>query len=173
MADKNQYSRTPPRLKDVCISSPVYFITCCTHQRQQLLAGNTVHRAFRSFSRQGFEERNIAVGRYVIMPDHIHFFVRGSYDFRLGIWMSQLKGFLTKQIRNCSRSPVANDSCPEGNCYRKTKPVWQRGFFDHLLRSHESDSEKWMYAEQNPVRAGLVENAKDWPYAGCITEIRL
>ena len=42
----------------------------------------------------------------------------------------------------------------------------QRGFFDHLLRSAESYGQKWNYVRENPVRAGLVEKAEDWPYAG-------
>jgi len=43
--------------------------------------------------------------------------------------------------------------------------VWQRGFFDHLLRSEESYSEKWNYVRNNPVRAGLVASGDDWPLA--------
>jgi len=40
-------------------------------------------------------------------------------------------------------------------------PVWQRGFFDHLLRSDESYAEKWNYVRENPVRAGLAQSAED------------
>ncbi len=46
------------------------------------------------------------------------------------------------------------------------EPVWQRGFFDHLLRSDESYAQKWQYVWDNPVRAGLVAKAEDWAYAG-------
>jgi hypothetical protein len=49
-------------------------------------------------------------------------------------------------------------------------PIWQRGFFDHVLRSDESYAEKWNYVRANPVRAGLV-NDPDWPYAGEIVVI--
>jgi hypothetical protein len=35
-------------------------------------------------------------------------------------------------------------------------PDWQKGFFDHVLRSQESAGEKWKYVRENPVRAGLV-----------------
>ncbi len=49
--------------------------------------------------------------------------------------------------------------------------LWQRGFFDHLLRNSDSYSEKWKYVEQNPVRAGLVADAEDWPFAGEIVRI--
>ena len=47
-------------------------------------------------------------------------------------------------------------------------PLWQAEFFDHLLRSHESWTEKWTYVHENPVRAGLVARAEDWPYSGSI-----
>ena len=43
-------------------------------------------------------------------------------------------------------------------------PYWQKGFFDHVLRGSESASEKWAYGRNNPVRAGLVQRADDWPY---------
>jgi putative transposase len=46
------------------------------------------------------------------------------------------------------------------------QPVWQEEFFDHVLRSDESYSEKWDYVRQNPVRVGLVADADDWPWQG-------
>jgi len=36
----------------------------------------------------------------------------------------------------------------------------------------ESYSEKWNYTVQNPVRAGLVSNAEEWPFQGEIVSIR-
>ena len=37
---------------------------------------------------------------------------------------------------------------------------------DDLLRSAESYGQKWNYVRENPIRAGLVKKAEDWPYAG-------
>lgn len=48
------------------------------------------------------------------------------------------------------------------------RQIWQSGFFDHLLRSSESYSEKWNYVRNNPVWTGLVTNPDDWPYLGHI-----
>ncbi len=160
---EKKHPQTPPRLRNIYAASPVYFVTFCTHARQRLLNNEKLHASFVDFVQRGFDEHHVAVGRYVIMPDHIHLFVRGPYDFRLSIWVNQLKGFLTKRIRFCSRSPVANADVA----------IWQRGFFDHVLRSHESYSEKWKYVEQNPVRAGLVGHPAEWPYAGECAEIRI
>ena len=44
--------------------------------------------------------------------------------------------------------------------------VWQEEFFDHVLRSSESYGQKWDYVRQNPVRAGLVASADEWPWQG-------
>jgi hypothetical protein len=51
--------------------------------------------------------------------------------------------------------------------------LWQREFFDHVLRSNESYAEKWNYVRDNPVRAGFVTSANDWPYAGEIETLML
>ena len=69
--------------------------------------------------------------------------------------MGSLKQFLAKA--------VASEKNP--------KRLWQRRFFDHVLRSDESYAQKWNYVRDNPVRAGLVAKAEDWPYAGEIIAI--
>ena len=51
------------------------------------------------------------------------------------------------------------------------KPLWQPGFFDHVLRNDESYAQKWEYVRHNPVRAGLADSADEWPYQGTIVTI--
>jgi REP element-mobilizing transposase RayT len=114
-----------------------------------------VHAAFVAFASEANSRKNIAVGRYVIMPDHVHLFVRGADDFQVVPWVGTLKQDLGKQIE------------PSG----AISPIWQRGFFDHVLRTDESYTQKWNYVRDNPVRAGLVANADNWPYSGEIVLI--
>jgi len=47
-------------------------------------------------------------------------------------------------------------------------PIWQPDFWDTQLRKGDSYGEKWNYVRNNPVRAGRVERADDWPYHGTI-----
>ena len=148
------YPRLPPRLPRLFPSNPVFFVTLCTYRRQRVLA-TAVHTSFIRFAERAYADRNIVVGRYVIMPDHIHLFVSGSDDFELGRWIGTLKQSLTKSVTH----------------EKASGPSWQRGFFDHVLRSEESYGQKWNYVRDNPVRAGLVEKADDWPYAGEIIVI--
>jgi REP-associated tyrosine transposase len=51
------------------------------------------------------------------------------------------------------------------------KPHGQGAFFDHVLRSYESYSQKWEYVRMNPVRAKLSKTPEDWPYQGEIVRI--
>jgi len=147
-----KYPQVPPRLVRIFPSSPVFFVTVCTYRRAPLLANAAVNASFVQFGKHAYTKYNIAVGRYVIMPDHVHLFVRGPDDFELGRWMGALKQFLAKAVA----------------CEKRPKPLWQRRFFDHVLRSDESYAQKWNYVRDNPVRAGLVPRAEDWPYAGQI-----
>jgi REP element-mobilizing transposase RayT len=85
------------------------------------------------------------------MPDHIHLFASLEVDrIRLSAWVGSLKNSVSKALRE------------QG----EPSPHWQKGFFDHVMRGSESYSEKWDYVRANPVRAGLVARADDWPYAG-------
>jgi hypothetical protein len=58
-----------------------------------------------------------------------------------------------------------------GHLVSNKRTGWQEGFFDHLLRTNESYSQKWNYVRENPVRDGLVKSAADWPYQGEIVYI--
>jgi putative transposase len=145
----NRYPRTPPRLSRIFQRFPLYFVTCCTRDRRHLLANEKVHSAFVDFAEHA-HDHGIAVGKYVILPDHLHLFVVGGDDFVLGKWIGTLKRILAKHVHS--------EVSPAG--------MWQRGFFDHVVRSSESYSEKWTYVRENPVRAGLVSLADEWPFAG-------
>jgi REP element-mobilizing transposase RayT len=111
--------------------------------------------AFVAYSKRAQRDFNVAVGRYVIMPDHVHLFVRGSQVFRLGPWVGLLKQALAKAAQ----------------LSRAEKQLWEEGFFDHILRSDESYAQKWSYVRKNPLRAGLVKSVEDWPYQGEIVYI--
>ena len=88
---KRDFERRPPRLGRIFATGPLCFVTFCTHERQRFLAKDEVHTAFVLFAKRAKDNFNVAVGRYVIMPDHVHLFVRGDYNFRLGPWIGALK----------------------------------------------------------------------------------
>jgi len=157
----------PPRLDLIFqrFDAPVYFVTFNTHTRASLLATPRVHAAFIEYCLSAGDFR-IGIGRYVLMPDHIHLFVCFGIGCAttLSTWIKGLKRKLDYVLLSKGHKPVERPG-------QKLSSFWKPGFHDHLLRSDESYAAKCDYVFQNPVRAGLVSRAEDWPYAGEIVRI--
>jgi REP element-mobilizing transposase RayT len=68
------------RLGRVWIDWPTYFITTCTFKRRPILASNEVARILADELRDAHDRHGWAIGRYVIVPDHVHFFCRAELD---------------------------------------------------------------------------------------------
>jgi REP element-mobilizing transposase RayT len=141
----------PRRLDLIYLSQPLYFVTFTTRDRRAIPSLDDAQLALQRYAHCGIDKFNIALGRYVIMPDHVHSFVRGGRTFTLSPWIGGLKRAMSVALK-----------CPR---------LWQPGFFDHMLRSDESYAGKWNYVRDNPVRAGLVKAADDWLYQGEIVVI--
>jgi REP-associated tyrosine transposase len=141
----------PHRLDLIYINQPLYFVTFTTRDRRAIPSLADAQLALQRYARRAIGKFNVALGRYVIMPDHVHLFVRGGRNFTLSPWIGGLKRAMSVAL--------------------KSPGLWQPGFFDHILRSDESYAGKWNYVRDNPVRAGLVKAADDWLYQGEIVVI--
>ena len=148
---KQMIKDRPHRLDLIYFRSPLYFVTFCTRNRTKIPSLDLAQHAIENYARLGILTFDVAIGRYVIMPDHVHLFVRGGHGFILSTWISGLKRAISVAVAK--------------------QRLWQPGFFDHVLRSSESYAEKWIYVRDNPVRAGLVNDSANWPYQGQIVVI--
>ena len=123
----------------------IVFMTVCAKDREPWLATNRNHDLLRSI---WSDPRSWLVGRYVLMPDHLHLFCAPiDPPLPLGNWVRYWKSAF-------SRSHGAPGH------------RWQNGQWDTRLRREESYDSKWHYVRNNPVRAGLVEDPDAWPYEG-------
>jgi putative transposase len=151
----------PRRLSLIYIGQPLFFVTFCTRNRKRISSLDRAQAALQEYGRVAIEQFNVGLGRYVIMPDHVHFFVRGDSNFRLSLWVSGLKRSISVALLKEAQATLPLQG----------RSLWQPGFFDHILRSDESYAEKWNYVRDNPVRAGLVKDAGKWPYQGEVVRI--
>ena len=121
----------------------IVLLNVCTHQRSPWLAQPVVDEILK---RVWGEALAWLVGRYVLMPDHLHLFCApGAQPAPLDRWVSYWKRLFTLQALNPT--------------WR-----WQVGHWDTRLRRREGYEQRWQYVLQNPVRRGLVARAEDWPY---------
>jgi putative transposase len=128
----------------------VVFVTVCTEKRKPWLANAQVHELLQKIWR---EATAWLVGKYMIMPDHLHLFAGLNNDrIPLDNWVKYWKSQFTKRHQQ-----------PE---YR-----WQADHWDTRMRTQEQYVEKMDYVMLNPERKGLVARSEDWPYQGEIYDL--
>jgi REP element-mobilizing transposase RayT len=135
----------PPRIPNALPweQETVYFLTLSVHFRKPVLDNALAWQSCRA----AFHRLNEwSVLCAIAMPDHLHLLAapQKSRNASVGQFARWFKRWF----------------------YADAKPNWrwEEGVFDRLLRSDESRAEKWEYMRENPVRAGLVGTADDWPY---------
>ncbi len=121
----------------------IYFVTICVANRKPVLANEN---AFIAFKNAVAKLHYWTVLAAILMPDHLHVIAVPTADreAKIGNFAAGIKRWMRQEL-NASWK-------------------WQPGCFDRLLRSNESLHGKWLYVEENPVRAGLVKHWQDWPY---------
>ena len=103
--------------------TPIYFFTACTAARRSLLANATAFACLSDVWGKSAELDGWFVGRFVLMPDHAHFFAAPSSEAKgRGEWI--------KLWKSVSARRLAKE-------FNVSTPFWQEDTFDHLLRSTE------------------------------------
>src|SRR6266516_1224008 len=114
------------RLDRVWIDWPIYFITTCTLKRRPVLASNEFAKILADEWRDAHGRHGWAIGRYVIMPDHMHCFCSAELDAKtLPTFMQAWKQWTSKRMLH-----ELNFS---GNVWQPRK----LSGFDNVLRSRE------------------------------------
>ena len=123
--------------------SVIYFVTICVAKRKPVLANDEAFGAFRKAATRLHDWRVLAA---TLMPDHLHVIATPTEDrdAKVGNLSAAIKRWMRQELHASWQ--------------------WQAGSFDRLLRHDESLRDKWLYVEENPVRAGLVTRWEGWPY---------
>jgi putative transposase len=127
-----------------------YFLTFCTFNRSRaFIHADVADRTMTQIRHTAAIER-FALLAYCLMPDHAHFLV-GGIDAE-----SDLRRFV--------------DSAKQRSAYAharaKRERLWQRGYYDRILRP--SEDPKWVarYILENPVRANLAKSTREYRFLG-------
>ena len=132
----------------------VYFLTICTQNRAQVLSIVPVGAAsgrqpqvqltgVGEIVAQTLEEiplrySHVSVDHYVIMPDHVH-------------WLLRVERKSGRPLAAPTVSHIVNQW--KGAVTRRLgKAIWQKGFYDHIVRDVYDYQVRWQYMEENPQR---------------------
>ena len=119
-----------------------YFVTMCTKERRCLLSeidgtGTVRLKTFGEIAVAVIKRipdvfHGTEIDRYVVMPNHIHMIVELSNDkWTLSQVINYLKGNISREIGD---------------------HIWQRSFYDHVIRDERDYYRILEYLEMNPRR---------------------
>jgi len=130
-----------------------YFFTVVTHERRSWLTEEKALNRLGQAFRRAMESRPFVMDAVVVLPDHLHCIWQlpeGDHDFPER-WR-QIKRFVSIGLK----SPINE---------RKEKTLWQRRYWEHLLRDEEDWRHHMDYIHYNPVKHGYSRRPADWPYS--------
>lgn len=125
-------------------------VTVAVRQRQPIFANLTLAEGAVQILRERATATGVEVYAYCVMPDHIHLLLAASPLCDIPMFVGQFKNLVQR---------FAWLSGVQGT-------FWQRSFWDHFLRADEDLEQVLAYVLNNPVRYGLVEDRRDYPYSG-------
>jgi putative transposase len=133
------------------VSDRFFFVTCPSADgpRRRRLSEADFERLAR-VARERRQSHHFLLTAWVFLPDHWHAIFFPRFPLTISSVMEAIKLGSTHRI-NGGR--------------RESGLLWQPRFFDRAVRTVKEYYEKVEYIHLNPVRAGLVERAEDWPWS--------
>jgi putative transposase len=154
-SEKTYTRRDSIRLQDFDYTARrVYFVTIVVAQRRKIFLDRRVSQATLDCLFNLRQTMLFNLYCYCLMPDHFHALIGAGESNKS---LSEICGSFK------STSTRAYWQWYEGK-------LWQRQFFDHIIRNEQDFFETLEYIKMNPVRKELVKRSEDWPYTGSLDE---
>jgi len=105
------------------------------------------------------ERRPFRLDAVVILPDHLHcIWTLPPDDTDFSTRWNLLKGHFSRSIEKGERISQSREK-------RRERGLWQRRFWEHLLRDQADFNNHVDYIHWNPVKHGWVKRVADWPHS--------
>ncbi|TVP63142.1 MAG: transposase [Leptolyngbya sp. LCM1.Bin17] len=143
------------------VPGATYFFTVVTYDRRPLFSDPVNVQLLREAFRRVKQHHPFTVEAIVVLPDHIHTLwtlPEGDADFS-----TRWRLIKTYVSRRCAKTYQ-----PPGSASRQQKSertVWQRRFWEHLIRNQRDFDNHVAYIHNNPVKHGLATTPEAWPHS--------
>jgi putative transposase len=140
----------------------IYFVTMVCHERRRLFLNWETAVCASQILHQASLWQDSKLLCWVLMQNHWHGLVQLGSDETLSKLMQRVKAVSAKVI---NESLNMTQACSNQHLSYKNKgAVWQKGFYDHALRTEESIRSVAEYIIANPLRANLVKDIGHYPF---------
>lgn len=145
------------------IEGGTYFFTQVTHQRQPWLCTDTARPLLRAAFLKVREKYPFAIDAIVLLPDHLHcIWTLPPKDSDYATRWRLIKSDVTRQ--GASQLKLQTNRS-ESRKKRGERNLWQRRFWEHLIRDDTDFEQHCDYIHYNPVKHGLCHRAAEWQYS--------
>jgi putative transposase len=149
-----------PDYKRILQKGGTYFFTVVTYQRLPVFQSETEVDLFKKCIKATMRKYPFEIEATVILPDHIHAIWTlpdedGDFSTR---WRLIKKRFSLQYL------PLLNSPLTDSRIKKQEQGIWQRRFWEHLIRDDEDFNRHCDYIHYNPVKHGLVESPGLWKH---------
>jgi len=141
---------------------PTYFFTVISCHRRPILCDDIIRKSLRDAFNRFRTRLPFTVDAMVLLPDHLHcVWTLLDKDFDVSARWAQIKHHVSCTCRHAHDDFVKSESGRR----RGESAIWQRRFWEHLVKD-EYDMQKHVdYIHYNPVKHGHAPSAAAWPYS--------
>jgi putative transposase len=141
-----------------------FFTVNLLDRRKGLLIENI--GALRDATRRTMRGHPFRIEAFVVLPDHLHaIWSLPPDDSDFSTRWQLIKTRFVRAIPDTERRDATRAA-------RGERGIWQRRFWEHLIREEEDFARYLEYCAINPVKHGLVRRAADWPYSSFHRDVR-
>ena len=156
----------PAGLKRFYDRGHLHFVTFSCYQRRPFFKTTRARDVFvRELDRIRREAEFRLLG-YVVMPEHVHLLMSEPSQGTPSTVLHDLKLRVANRLRGKGKKRIKGQGeLPFGPCPQPAKSFWQARFYDFNVYTEGKKKEKLNYMHANPVKRGLVEHPRDWPWS--------
>jgi putative transposase len=140
-----------------------FFFTVVTHQRRHILTSTPARQALRKAIERTRLSHPFGINAFVLLPDHLHcIWTLPAEDSDFSTRWRLIKSSFTRQ---CSLSRCDPTSAGESRQGHGEQGIWQRRFWEHVVRDEEEYAHLCDYIHFNPVKHGHARCPHLWPHS--------
>ena len=152
-----------PNFRRAYIPGGTYFFTVVTAHRAPILCKPEARILLRRCLKDARERRPFHIQAIVLLPDHLHsIWTLPLDDADFSTRWADIKANFTRQWL---RGGHNEQSTTSDQRHQGRRGAWQPRFMEHVIRDEQDFIAHVEYIHYNPVRHGLAERPRDWPWS--------
>lgn len=149
----------------------IYFVTICSAHRRPIFRDSQLASTIVDSLKAHAASSHFLLHGWCLMPDHLHVLIEGTTENAdLFAFTGRFKQRTALQYSSSVRAGKPDRPLQRQECGLADRhALWQRNFYEHILRDRQRIEDVASYIWMNPVRKGLCASPDEYPFSGSLT----